>query len=176
MINQQYPTVVGICGKKSGITWGSMRSSTKRKSAIDCGPRRVSGDLISANCYANDAAEYFGENFAHRLRWAHAVNSLRVLRQALCSNAHFVEADVSAGTLMEEKQDPASESPRMQPLQRPQWLRLPRFPSSWRTTRLNVLRICLSSSLWRQCWSTMRRQSCQPCFPFGLWDHASEPM
>jgi hypothetical protein len=89
-----------------------MRSSTKRKSAIDCGPRPVSGDLISANCYANDAAEYFGENFAHRLRWAHAVNSLRVLRQALCSNAHFVEADVSAGTLMEEKQDPASESPK----------------------------------------------------------------
>eukprot|EP00435_Cladocopium_sp_Y103_P046340 s549_g13.t1 len=70
------------------------------------------GDLVSANCYANDAAEYFGENFAHRLRWAHAVNSLRVLRQALRSNAHFVEADVSAGTLTEEKQDPASESPK----------------------------------------------------------------
>ena len=66
------------------------------------------GDVLSATCYPNEAADYFGENYAHRLRWAHAVNSLRVLRSALRSNAHFLEADVSAGTLMEEKTEVGS--------------------------------------------------------------------
>lgn len=69
---------------------------------------RATGDVLSATCYPNEAADYFGENYAHRLRWAHAVNSLRVLRSALRSNAHFLEADVSAGTLMEEKTEGVS--------------------------------------------------------------------
>ncbi|CAK0823810.1 unnamed protein product [Prorocentrum cordatum] len=49
--------------------------------------------------YPQSAAEHFSESFAHRLRWAHAVNSKRRLRGALAASAHFLEADVAAGPL-----------------------------------------------------------------------------
>ena len=58
---------------------------------------------MSTASYPNEAADYFGELFAHRLRWAHAVNSQRMLSTALVSNSHFLEADVSAGPLVEQK-------------------------------------------------------------------------
>ena len=60
---------------------------------------------MSSTSYPNEAADYFGELFAHRLRWAHAVNSQRMLSTALVSNSHFLEADVSAGPLVEQKPD-----------------------------------------------------------------------
>ena len=61
---------------------------------------------MASTTYPNEAADYFGELFAHRLRWAHAVNSQRMLSTALVSNSHFLEADVSAGPLVEQKSDP----------------------------------------------------------------------
>mmetsp|Transcript_41667 Transcript_41667/g.116089 ORF Transcript_41667/g.116089 Transcript_41667/m.116089 type:complete len:516 (-) Transcript_41667:310-1857(-) len=50
--------------------------------------------------YPEAAAAHFGECFAHRLRWAHAVNSRRRLRGALATPAHFLEADVASGPLL----------------------------------------------------------------------------
>jgi len=52
--------------------------------------------------YPEVAAAHFGECFAHRLRWAHAVNSRRRLKGALATSAHFIEADVASGPLVEE--------------------------------------------------------------------------
>lgn len=51
--------------------------------------------------YPSRAAEYFGEPYAHRLRWAHAVNSRKMLGRALAMDAHFLEADVSIGKLVD---------------------------------------------------------------------------
>ncbi|CAE7570275.1 FAM151A, partial [Symbiodinium necroappetens] len=62
-------------------------------------------EVVASTSYPNEAADYFGELFAHRLRWAHAVNSQRMLSTALVSNSHFLEADVSAGPLVEQKPD-----------------------------------------------------------------------
>ncbi|CAJ1389775.1 unnamed protein product [Effrenium voratum] len=64
---------------------------------------RLKREIVAATCYPNEAADYFQERYAHRLRWAHAVNSQRLLRAALTSNSHFIEADVSAGPLIEER-------------------------------------------------------------------------
>eukprot|EP00928_Gymnodinium_smaydae_P018300 TRINITY_DN16972_c0_g2_i1.p1 TRINITY_DN16972_c0_g2~~TRINITY_DN16972_c0_g2_i1.p1 ORF type:complete len:574 (+),score=113.94 TRINITY_DN16972_c0_g2_i1:228-1949(+) len=49
--------------------------------------------------YPYEASVHFGECYPHRLRWAHAVNSQRRLRDVLATRAHFLEADVAAGTL-----------------------------------------------------------------------------
>lgn len=49
--------------------------------------------------YLEAAPNDFGECFAHRLRWAHAVNSSHRLHCALASAVHFLEADVSVGPL-----------------------------------------------------------------------------
>eukprot|EP00929_Paragymnodinium_shiwhaense_P099481 TRINITY_DN61149_c0_g1_i1.p1 TRINITY_DN61149_c0_g1~~TRINITY_DN61149_c0_g1_i1.p1 ORF type:complete len:474 (+),score=93.15 TRINITY_DN61149_c0_g1_i1:143-1564(+) len=61
------------------------------------------GDVLF-NCsnhdYPNSAATFFGEHFAHRLRWGHAVNSKRALKASLRSSVHFLEADVAAGPLL----------------------------------------------------------------------------
>lgn len=55
--------------------------------------------------YPSSAANFFGEPFAHRLRWAHAVNSRRRLRAVLCTDAHFLEADVAAGPVFSRKDE-----------------------------------------------------------------------
>lgn len=52
--------------------------------------------------YPVAVARDFEERFAHRLRWAHAVNSRRRLRSALSTPVHFIEADVSVGPLTAE--------------------------------------------------------------------------
>eukprot|EP00438_Fugacium_kawagutii_P018353 Skav220709 [mRNA] locus=scaffold1850:22279:23135:- [translate_table: standard] len=83
------------------------KAAQEAEDAARAAAQRAQGDILSASCYPNEAAEYFGESFAHRLRWAHAVNGLRSLRHALRSSSHFLEADVSAGTLTEEKMEPA---------------------------------------------------------------------
>lgn len=57
--------------------------------------------LVALEGYPSRAAEYFGEPYAHRLRWAHAVNSRKMLGKALAMDAHFLEADVSIGRLIE---------------------------------------------------------------------------
>lgn len=57
--------------------------------------------LVQAEGYPSRAAEYFGELYAHRLRWAHAVNSRKMLGRALAMDAHFLEADVSIGKLVD---------------------------------------------------------------------------
>lgn len=57
-------------------------------------------DFARSN-YIEAAASDFGERFAHRLRWAHAVNSKRRLSDALAGRSHFLEADVAAGRLTE---------------------------------------------------------------------------
>lgn len=62
--------------------------------------------------YPASAAADFGERFAHRLRWAHAVNSRRRLRGALATGCHFLEADVSVGPL-EASQVAADTNPRV---------------------------------------------------------------
>eukprot|EP00811_Abedinium_folium_P030890 NODE_4983_length_1823_cov_18.758844.p1 GENE.NODE_4983_length_1823_cov_18.758844~~NODE_4983_length_1823_cov_18.758844.p1 ORF type:complete len:424 (+),score=92.31 NODE_4983_length_1823_cov_18.758844:202-1473(+) len=49
--------------------------------------------------YPRSAANQFGEPFAHRLRWAHAINSLQRLQWALDTNVNFIEADVTTGTI-----------------------------------------------------------------------------
>jgi len=51
--------------------------------------------------YPTDAAQFFGESFPHRLRWAHAVNSRRKLGVALGTGAHFLEGDVASGKLFQ---------------------------------------------------------------------------
>lgn len=61
--------------------------------------------------YPRLAARDFGEQFAHRLRWAHAVNSRRRLRLALATAAHFLEADVAAGPLVEHARERAPAPP-----------------------------------------------------------------
>lgn len=50
--------------------------------------------------YPTSCASSFGEYFAHRLRWSHAVNSRRRLKAALALDVHFLEADVSFGPLL----------------------------------------------------------------------------
>jgi len=63
-------------------------------------PPRKEKPRTSQAAYPEAAAQFFGESFAHRLRWSHAVNSKRKLRVALISTAQFVEADVSFGSLV----------------------------------------------------------------------------
>mmetsp|Transcript_14625 Transcript_14625/g.28798 ORF Transcript_14625/g.28798 Transcript_14625/m.28798 type:complete len:537 (-) Transcript_14625:16-1626(-) len=55
--------------------------------------------------YLQTAPLDFGERFAHRLRWSHAVNSSHRLRCALASPVHFLEADVSVGPLRNQAAD-----------------------------------------------------------------------
>lgn len=63
-------------------------------------PPRKEKRVISQAVYPDAAAQFFGEAFAHRLRWSHAVNSKRKLRGALITSGHFLEADVSFGSLV----------------------------------------------------------------------------
>mmetsp|Transcript_29417 Transcript_29417/g.94287 ORF Transcript_29417/g.94287 Transcript_29417/m.94287 type:complete len:561 (+) Transcript_29417:92-1774(+) len=49
--------------------------------------------------YLEAAPAAFGQPFAHRLRWAHAVNSQWRLDQALAGDADLIEADVAIGPL-----------------------------------------------------------------------------
>eukprot|EP00747_Dinoflagellata_sp_TGD_P070879 gnl/TRDRNA2_/TRDRNA2_156786_c0_seq2.p1 gnl/TRDRNA2_/TRDRNA2_156786_c0~~gnl/TRDRNA2_/TRDRNA2_156786_c0_seq2.p1 ORF type:complete len:728 (-),score=157.53 gnl/TRDRNA2_/TRDRNA2_156786_c0_seq2:109-2292(-) len=71
------------------------RGPDRHREAVPFGGTRCASEYPAA------AADYFGEGFAHRLRWAHAVNSRRRLRGALATSAHFLEADVSAGPLVQ---------------------------------------------------------------------------
>ena len=52
-------------------------------------PWKSTGHLRERASFEPTATE---ERYAHRLRWAHAVNSQRLLRAALTSNSHFIEA------------------------------------------------------------------------------------
>lgn len=69
--------------------------------------RRRKEERVPLGDYPTRAALYFGEGFAHRLRWAHAVNSRRRLRVALNTDVHFLEADVAYGPMI-----PASQAAR----------------------------------------------------------------
>jgi len=61
--------------------------------------------------YLQTAPQDFGERFAHRLRWSHAVNSSHRLRCALASPVHFLEADVSVGPLRNQATEESCSSP-----------------------------------------------------------------
>jgi len=63
-------------------------------------PRAPRVGVDGREAYPHVAAGFFGEHFAHRLRWAHAVNSKRRLRSSLGTSANFLEADVSKGPLV----------------------------------------------------------------------------
>mmetsp|Transcript_47590 Transcript_47590/g.101845 ORF Transcript_47590/g.101845 Transcript_47590/m.101845 type:complete len:628 (+) Transcript_47590:217-2100(+) len=63
-------------------------------------PRCTNRGGPSKRLYVDDAAHHFGQPFAHRLRWMHAVNSHRRLDLALKGDAHLLEGDVSMGPLV----------------------------------------------------------------------------
>eukprot|EP00927_Polykrikos_kofoidii_P054650 TRINITY_DN49037_c0_g1_i1.p1 TRINITY_DN49037_c0_g1~~TRINITY_DN49037_c0_g1_i1.p1 ORF type:complete len:523 (-),score=70.94 TRINITY_DN49037_c0_g1_i1:134-1579(-) len=68
------------------------------------GCQEASGSRPTVNAMSTDypskAANFFGERFAHRLRWCHAVNSKGALSAMLHTSVHFLEADVAAGPLI----------------------------------------------------------------------------
>lgn len=62
---------------------------------------RINGKSVTSQAaYPEACAQFFGEVYAHRLRWSHAVNSKRKLRVALATTAQFLEADVACGPLV----------------------------------------------------------------------------
>merc|ERR1719203_2165795 len=92
---------------------------TEHRSAVDGGSQRCIAPLPSGTIeqsstkpnkpvkvtgYLQSAPRDLGEGFAHRLRWAHAVNSRRRIVQALNSDVHLLEADVSFGPLLKSGQ------------------------------------------------------------------------
>jgi len=80
-------TTVSLCGSASGQL--SVLSDSEDS---DFGRR-----MLAAPEYPPSAATYFEESHPYRLRWAHAANSQAKLKEALASEAHFIEADVCAG-------------------------------------------------------------------------------
>lgn len=55
---------------------------------------------MESSHYLSAVASHFEVSHAHRLRWAHAVNSWKRLNSALKTNVHFLEADVAPGEVV----------------------------------------------------------------------------
>jgi len=98
-----HPVVAEVATPETASAIGRRESTGERPAEAEsgvpsCAPHNAFG-------YIETVANDFGETFAHRLCWAHAVNSQRRLQTALAGPAHFLEADVSAGPLVVSSRD-----------------------------------------------------------------------
>jgi hypothetical protein len=87
-----------------------MQSSTASSAGVKNSDAPPAAHARQTFGYLQTAPLDFGERFAHRLRWSHAVNSSHRLRCALASPVHFLEADVSSGPLRNQATDESCHS------------------------------------------------------------------
>jgi hypothetical protein len=95
-----------VRGNSPGVMKLARSIETAETAEPESGQARLSEQMRMPSGYPAQAASYFGEYGAHRLRWAHAVNGQRRLRAALNTAANFLEADVVSGKMVYKDEMP----------------------------------------------------------------------